>query len=333
LHLPLTGDPEEYRTMSRAEVCEWRGLKEAELRGELEVIRAAWRKNTQTPKHPNKPELRNSEKEPGSKLQTPNDQTPKTDSALPTSHFSLESDDDLLRKHGFGPEMFKIPGLTAEDVRVEKSFLAARGREWEKILAAPSTKRLAHQALLHEFGLRRMQARKWQLESLTYESSTEEARRQKELAGLEKRISQNEETYQSQLTQLQEMAPWWNVTGKQMTMSGSIGDLIKGIQEYQANGSNALADGINTLAEIQLQMRQSQQQPEPDYRLGLVTYWNEAKAGLWSQEWKPKRTPAELKVMDEGGRELIKRLNEVSQAHIPDLEDMGPQGEFTDIPE
>lgn len=343
LKLPLNGDPEEFRLLSREEICSSRGISEKELRAELEVLRSAWLKAIQNEKLKiKKEEPRKGEKEQrgkGAEQPVPFSPSPLFSSALvpqaanyPNTQELLSSEDDLLRKHGFSEELFRIPGRSREETMAEKKFLCERILDWEKILTATATKRMAFQALLKEFGLRRMQTRLWYLEAVSYEDRMQEKDRKEEIKTLESRIVKTEEAYERQLQQLQEMAPWWNVTGKTISFAGCVGDLIKAIQEYKADGRTELRDGIFTAAEIWVECLMSLQQPEPQYRLGLVTYLNAAKAGLWDAHWKPARTPAELKLLDEQGRELIKRLAEVTNAPLPDLEADGPGGEFPDMP-
>jgi hypothetical protein len=83
---------------------------------------------------------------------------------------------------------------------------------------------------------------------------------------------------------------------------------------------------------MQVEMRQSQQIPEPRYRLGLVAHVNAARAGLFDPNWRPMFTDRQLKKLDAGFKEALVRVGEDAGEGLPDLESDRPgEGEYEPI--
>ena len=70
-------------------------------------------------------------------------------------------------------------------------------------------------------------------------------------------------------------------------------------------------------------MLRSVQQPEAQYRAGLVVYLNAAKAGLWDPHWRSQFKPIQLKRLDAAWRAAGDAISEEMKEKLPDLEGDG----------
>lgn len=299
--LPLSGDPEDYRTRSRAEVMEELGITEAQLRAELDEARRQW-KNTL----------------PGAELCTgPNPSSTLAPASAPEIQLS---DDEVLVAHGFPADrMFR----SEPD---QKQRFVARVREWSALLKHKLVQTTARTALLLEMRIARIEL------ALATEDPTatgdEERKRYRDLASeLAKLADQHSEA----IGRIDEMAPWFNVTGQTLSFKNAVSELVAGIQEYQSSGSTAKVDGIFTAAEIQVLLRTSVQRSEPQYRLGWVTAVNASREFLFDPNGRSKFKHSHLAKLDAGFKEGVRRLVETSGESVPDLERDGPEGEYPDI--
>jgi len=295
LNLPVSGDPEDYRLWNRAELKERIGISDEELNSELEAARFAVRPSP-----------------------APTAVTVSPEASPPRE--LIEEDDRLLHRHGFAESMFNVAGRAPEDRAAEKTWFCARVREWDKLLSDRVAQRLATQALFNEMRLRRSESRLCQLDIDS-----------KDYIRYSRMVSELEESYERQLQSLDECAPWFNVTGKQMNVTGAIAELIRGIQEFQSDGSNKILDGVFTALEIQVLLRSSQQVPTPRYRLGWVTYINESKQWLWNRDAQAQFRPTDLQKLDAGFKEGVRVFTEENGLPVPDLEADGAAGEYEDL--
>ncbi len=317
--LPLNGDPDDYRVLGRAELCATLGVEPGQLNAELEALRSAlWKPSGRLESDgtvsPSKAIHGSTEPRP----------TGKGDVAPPL----IEEEGALLRRHGFSEVMFTVAGRATTENAAERAAFVDRLRVFEKVLTGPATARLARLVLLGELRLRRNEQRQFALEALRFDDEREERARANELKELVRAAPQLADDYERQLKQLDELAPWWNVTGKTVSFAGCVADMIKGIQEYQRDESTRLIDGIMTAAEVQVELRMSEQAPDPRYRLGLVTYLNLARDGIWDPNWKSEFSVMQLALLDAGFKEAVRRLAEERGMHMPDLEADGPAGEY-----
>ncbi|MBM3831837.1 MAG: hypothetical protein FJ403_00880 [Verrucomicrobia bacterium] len=311
LRLPLNGNPDDYRTWSRFELCDNMGIAEKELAAELEALRTFWQQHL-SPKQPD---------------------TPPPPPSAPNGQMTLvETDDEVLKKYGFNSSVFDLPHRSPEDNKVEKQWFAIRVREWRKLFDQSMTARLATQALFNEMRLRREENALWDLDKQPVPESLEKRNLlEKNKAAIENRITELEQSYQEQLKNIEDIAPWFNATGKQISITGAIGELIKGVQEYKAKKDTRILDGVFTALELQVLMQQSRQVPEPMYRFGWVTYINSTKAFLWDQSFESASRPADLAKLDAGFKAGVQRFTEERGDVLPDLERDGPEGEYEEL--
>jgi len=132
---------------------------------------------------------------------------------------------------------------------------------------------------------------------------------------------------------LNEIAPWFNVSGRQISASGAIGELIKGIQNYKARSDTALLDGIFTALEIKVLLRTSIQDQEPQYRAGWVTYLNASKSWLWDPNARSQFKHQDLARLDNAWKEAVRLHNEKLGIELTDLEAEGQKGEYETLVE
>ncbi|MBI4663597.1 MAG: hypothetical protein HY735_32755 [Verrucomicrobia bacterium] len=310
LRLPLNGNQDDYRTWSRFELCDNLGITEKELAAELEAVRTFWQQHL-SPKQP---------------------ETPPPPAAPDGQMTLVETDDEVLKKYGFNPSVFDLPHRASEENKVEKQWFANRVREWKKLFDQSMTARLATQALFNEMRLRREENALWELDKQPVPESLEKRNLlEKNKAAIENRITELEESYQEQLKNIEDIAPWFNATGKQISITGAIGELIKGVQEYRAKKDTRILDGVFTALELQVLLLQSQQVPEPMYRFGWVTYINSTKGFLWDQSFESAFRPADLAKLDAGFKAGVQRFSEERGDVLPDLERDGPDGEYKEL--
>lgn len=301
--VPLDADPDSLRTLTREEVAALLGIDRKSLEAELEELRRRWAKYGDPQAAPAPP---------------PSAEPPPPPRATPPA---LEMDDtQVLETYGFpGDRMF------ARDAQDRHRF-CERVREWEALFKDRMTATLARSALLNELRIWRVERA---LASEDPASESKEARaRYRQLA---EELDSLNQTYQAQLERIEAQAPWFNATGQTLSFKNAVSEMIAGLQEYYADGNRAKLDGIYTAAEIQVLTRTSRQMPEPQYRLGWVTWVNASRQFLWEREGAPQFKQSDLARLDAGFREGVRRFQEESGAHIPDLETEGPGGEYEDL--
>lgn len=312
LRVPGDGNPDDYRVWSRAELREALGLEEKALRAELDAVRTGWMALATAP-----PAL-------------PVETSPAAAAARPGE--LLSTDDEVLRAYGFNASIFDKQGRSREENLAEQAWFAQRVREWEKLFKSPLAQRAATQCLYSELRLRRAEAESWELERQAPPVDPDQRKvHDRNRDASSKRVSELEETYRNQLSALQEIAPWFNVTGRQIGITGALGEIIKGAQEWEARKDKTLLDGIFTALEIQVLMRTHTLMPLPQYRVGWVMYLNESKRWLWDRNGRSQLRPKEIEVIERSWREAARQAGEALGVHVPDLLQEGAAGEFDDL--
>lgn len=307
--VPLGGDPDDYRVWSPNELASAFGLDGRAFQAELEAVRSGWAAVI----------LRNTTPAP-----------PATAPAKPQADL-LVTDEEFLREFGFPEALFETGEI--HERQADRAWFCLRARDWERLLRDRNASRLAVQVLIKDLRLRRANIQLCRLEAKALGEVDQERKRGTQVRDLNATIRDLETSYQEQLQALQELAPWFNVTGRQVTVTGAIGELIAAVQEYEARGDSRLMDGIFTALEIQVLMRSSQQVPEPQYRAGWVTYVNESRQFLWDPNARSQFKQTDLARLDHAWKVAAQKFNEESGTPLPDLESDGPEGEYAELVE
>ena len=317
--LSLADDPDEWSVWSGYELCERLGLSAEQFQEELRAIRGGVRRLLGV-------------REDGAGAEAAARRPAGREAGGP--QVGIETDEEVLRKHGYTGSMFEAmePVRVAEEGKerwehrarrkeenlAEQRWFVGRLREMEKLFAKPMTAQLARNALLHELRMRRAS-----VEMFRYGSGSVEYKRAVE------EHDRAEDQYRSVLEQIDEVAPWFNVSGRDVSLTSSVGDIVKGVQEWNARGDKRLVDAIFTAAEVQVMLRTSKQFPEPRYRAGWVTFVNDARAGLWDPIWRSQLKQRDLKKLDEGFKAGVMAVMDEEGEEPIDLvkeeyEDLGP---------
>jgi hypothetical protein len=334
----LEGDPDDHRPWSRAEICAQLNIPgDAELAQELEAARAGWAGRWT---------------EDGGRKTVGNRETHETRE----TELVPETDEELLRRYGFSLTMFELPSRTKEENETERAWFASRLRQWEPLLArSPMTKTVAQQALNNELRIARDQAAFWAIDReedphpgplpsdgrgsaltptlsrRTGEGGAQKLEREKRRELLSKRIKDLETKYQEQLTQIAELAPWFNVTGEQIDQERAIADFVRLCQEYDADPVHLKVDGVFTAPEIQKLLQTSKQLPEPRYRIGFVWYVNESHRWLHDPGARSMFLNKHLAIFEAGFKRGVREFIEQTGEHVPDLERDGAAGEYEEL--
>lgn len=313
--LSLSANPDDYRTVNPAELCDQLGITRPQLQEELKALAAVVRRALGVDGAGGSGE--ESFVSPG---------TIEGRSEL------LVDDDKILSQFGYPRRMFEVvvrnpvPGQEpivrrpAAENSEERGWFAGRVRQFEKLLLDPMVGRLADQLLRNELRLRRIENEM----AILVVGSKEEKELTTSKDALEKIIER-------QLESLKEMAPWFNTTEKRVQARDAFSEIIRGMQEYRARGDTALIDGIYTAYELQVLMRTSVQKPMPDYRFGLNLLILESRQGLFDPEWRSRLRQRDLQKWDAGFQEGMKRYIEETGQPVPDLLNDGAEGEFENI--
>ena len=301
--------PDDLRPWTREEICAALGIEDkAQLTAELDALRVLWKNHSDSsPKAEEKP-------------------APANPDAEPEFKFS----DELLEQYGFNPKMFELePDDTktgtarrsTEDNRKERDWFARRVNEWRKMLDEPMSSALAREALLNELYLKRIGA-----EMSVYSPTSAKFKNLKE-AKLE-----FENSFKEQRAELQDMFPELNVAGK-VSFHAVIADLIRGVRDYVGNNDNRLIDKVRTAGELEVELRASQQNPEPRYRFGLNVAIVEAIHHLYDPNYRSQFKHSDLAKLDHGFREGVRWLREKTGEVLVDLENGVMPGEGDEFPD
>lgn len=313
-------DPDSLRILDRDELCALMEITPKQLQSELDTLRGVM--------------LGLAELQPRAETPAPA-QTESADApALPFG-------DELLERFQFDPSMFDIktrierpdpdnPEQTvthyeSRDARLnklEKDWFVTRLGQWRRLLEESMTSALARNALFNELQLRRIEAEMANL------SPTAPAYEQ-----LSRRRGAMETSFKQQLDAIEERFPEFGGTSGRISFKGCLHDVIRGWMEHEARGDNRLIDRVRTAAEVEVEMRQSVQRPEPQYRLGQSLYIGEAIAGLFDPHWQSQLKPGVLARLDRGMKEGINKAREERGEALVDLEADGAKGEFPELVE
>jgi hypothetical protein len=225
--------------------------------------------------------------------QAPNDWKP--------SRPGLFSDDDLVKQYDFGRMRFRDQD--------EAARFAARLRDVEKLFAEKATAGLARNLLITEMHINRL----------------DEAISAQEIVGEDFRKNQKQRgdllaDYNAQLALIDKLAPWFGAVAGKFSFKGALAEVTAAMQQYYAEGTHDLIDGIFTSTEVQVECRRSVQTPEPRYRLGWVTYAIEAKANLWNPNWQSAIPQPVLKRLDKSMKAAIIATGQEMGEAVPDLQ-------------
>lgn len=299
---PANAEPDDLRTWARAELMESLGITRAQLQQELDGIRGLLMVDGSGvdggPRRPSDHQL--------------STQKPSA---------NLYAEDKLLAKYGFSESLFCMPERDAAVNRDEKERFSKLVEQRHSLLDHPVAGELARASLFNELDLWRCEAEK---AKLAFGSD-----KHRQLIKLKQDI---ERIYQEQLKQLDELCPWAGLVKGAMGLRNTVSELTRAYQEYKSRGDTALADGIFTAAEIEIEMRRSVQAPDPQYRADLVVYFNAARANLWDAAWAPAFKPSVLKKVRHAYTKAALAFGDDAGEHVPNLESDDPvEGEYEEL--
>jgi hypothetical protein len=183
----------------------------------------------------------------------------------------------LLSKHGF------------EEVPPNyQRYMARRIVEFQHLLDDEQGSHLARSALMQELILL-----EYDREIRRMLQKDGAGRSQKALDDLVQRRSSLQSTYENTLERLgatQEQNPGYRA---KVAFGDSLGHLAKAMQEYYADGNNALVDGLFTAAEIKLLVTPTSLRPA-QYRPDLPMLVEQWRANFWNPEWEGAKLPREM---------------------------------------
>jgi hypothetical protein len=183
----------------------------------------------------------------------------------------------LLSKHGF------------EEVPPNyQRYMARRIVEFQHLLDDEQGSHLARSALMQELILL-----EYDREIRRMLQKDGAGRSQKALDDLVQRRSSLQSTYENTLERLgatQEQNPGYRA---KVAFGDSLGHLAKAMQEYYADGNNALVDGLFTAAEIKLLVTPTSLRPA-QYRPDLPMLVEQWRANFWNPEWEGAKLPREI---------------------------------------
>ena len=301
---------EDLSMLTREQICALLSIQPKELQAELEALRAQWMlaapRSVQT-----QPEGSETVTEPDSG--------------------ELKFGHEILEKHGFPDEMFAVSVFDPkkreetprrpEQNRLERDWFAKRVTEWDKMLCEPMAESIAREALLNELYLRRLQV------EMTVLSPS--SKRWQELLEAKKDIEVRRE---AQLERLSAMFPESSLAGK-VSFRAVISELNQAHRDYYANGDRQLIDKIFTHAEVEVLLRQSVQQPEPQYRFGLNVAIVQAIHGLYDPNFRSRVKLGVFKKLDAGFRHAVNQVREELREPLVNLEEGVEPGEGDDFPD
>lgn len=297
---------EDFSLLTREQACEHLSFAPKELQAELDALRAQWSLRT-AGRRENPAQAGNSAAE------------------APATHAGgeLKFGHEILERHGFPETMFTEfdSRRSAEQNRVERDWFAKRASEWDKMLSEPMAESIAREALLNELYLRRLQ-----MEMTVLSPSS---KRWQELLAAKNDIEVRRE---AQLEKLQGMFPESSLAGK-VSFRAVISELNQAHRDYYASGDRGLMDKMFTHAEIEVLLRQSVQQPQPQYRLGLTVAIVQAMNNLYDPNYRSRIKPGVFKKLDAGFRHAVNLAREELNEPLLDLEEGVEPGEGEDFPD
>jgi len=290
-------DPDDNRLWGRSDLAHALGLKAGQLAAELDVVRAAWRR----------------------RLDAAAAQAPAP--VAPEEELDLIPGVESIEEYDFDVTIFEVTSIsrTEDDVAKEKVWFTRRVHEWRKMLVEPMAAGTARQALLNELHLRRIEVQlcRWPAGG-------------KEFRDLAKTKQDIESIYQSQLETLDTVFPWKTNIGGKQSFRGVISDVVRAVRDYRATGDNALCDKIRTVAEVEIDLRQSVQAPEARYRWGLQMAIAESIQWIYDPAFRTGLKPQTLARLDSVMRNAVEQARLVVSEDLVDLEKDGVAGEWQD---
>ncbi len=299
----ISASDEDFSILPREQVCALLGIQPKELQAELDALRAQWR-NTAS----RQPEKTNPD-------------TDRNEPESPATEFKFGH--EILERHGFPENMFNEFDAKRgpEQNRLERDWFAKRVTEWDKMLSEPMAESIAREALLNELYLRRLQV------EMTVLSPS--SKRWQELLAAKNDIEVRRE---AQLEKLSEMFPESSLAGK-VSFRAVISELNQAHRDYYANGDRQLIDKIFSHAEVEVLLRQSVQQQEPQYRFGLNVAIIQAMHGLYDANFRSRIKLSVFKKLDAGFRATVNQVREELREPLVNLEEGVEPGEGDDFPD
>lgn len=317
--LGLDSDPDEGRPWSRAEIAGKLGLTDKQLAEELQALRMGWEKRGKKGAGVRSREAGYGKEKDGVKL-------PPSYSVL------LEEDDMLLKRFGWSPTIFEKEGRDAQMNRDEKLWFAEQVRGWQKLLNNVKTSSPARQALNNALRLRREENASWELDrQKPPDDPKKRAEFEKAKDCISQRITECQAAHEKSLEILHEMAPGFGIDRSELPTTGAVGEIIKGVQEWEAREDRKLLDGIYNQYEIQVLLRTSLQMPLPAYRVGKVAYLLDSMSWMWSRGAKSRFKDSDFGILEPAFKEALRALKEKKGLHVPDLRMEGEEGEYDDL--
>lgn len=302
-------DSEGDRVWTKAEVMDSLRIQRKQLEAELEAARGFWH-NAAAPQDAS---VVSADKVGGTETLARGGNSGQA---------SFQFDGDLLSYYGFDDAMFQMKGRPSEENEKEKQWFAQCLRDWTNMFESPMAGQIARNALLNRLRMRRLETLEMQI------GPTDP--KYKSLRG---EFSALEKTYQDQLNQLDQLFPWKREVSGKMSGKATVSALIEAIREYRGNKNNELVDGIWTAAEIELEFRTNTLQKTPQYRLGLVTYLNAVRSGLWDPHWQNRFSESTLAKLDRGFQRGVQEARDDIGEALVDLESESQDEEYPDIPD
>jgi hypothetical protein len=189
--------------------------------------------------------------------------------------------DAVLKLNGFGD-------LQADD---EKAYIFTRIGDLKHKLEDEEGRTIAQRAIRLELRMRRNDAIVSKIEAQAANPATDA----KDALALRGDIKGYNDIGKELHTQHLELMEAMNATqaqnpsvAKKVAFVDCLGQLMRGVQEYEARGDTAIIDGIFTASEVKIQVAPMSLRP-PQYRLDIVMIIHEAMKheNLWNPDYEP----------------------------------------------
>jgi len=291
--LPMLDDPREYRRWSRAELKAEMGLGADALRGELDAVRAVWRRAQGVAEQSAGP-----------------GEGAKPAARLEQGDLPEDEDEGLLARFGFSERFFEVPRRGMSENLAERARFISRLREMRAMLEHPAAGPLARGVLVNELMAHRIEA-----DLLT-------TAHRKDRAELNEELQDTQKATQALLTDLDKIFPWKGLAANGRALKNCVAEFTQAFQDYHAKGDRGLIDGLRTAAEVEVELRQSQQAPEPRLRLDSSLFLLHAMfpENLWDPNYKPPFAKRTLKKWQQLGKAAIEAARQELSEPLMDLE-------------
>lgn len=282
------------------------GIKRKQLDAEMETARGFWQNHQ-------------AEKSPATSVERAKDRD--LSPALNGQQSSMQFSEDMLGQFGFSPSMFRVEGRDPADNDREKDWFCETLQNWAHMFSSPVAGPIARNALLNLLRMRRLEALEMQMSS-----------RHKDYSSIRRDYADLESAYEAQAEKLDSLFPWKRDVAGKMSGQATVSALIVAIREYQANRNHELIDGLFTAAELHVEVQTHTLQEDCQYRLGLVTYLQAARKGMWDPHWQNEMDPSVLAKLDKGFQMGVRQAREDLGEALLDIEAEGPEGEYPPVP-